>query len=169
MEYLQSSREQGSGREDKGGGKGEGRREGVREGKGRKEGEREQGRVAELEGEKGEKESFKEIILQDNGRTKNKRDCQDSKCSLLFPSLMSRLFHSQTLVKYGEKEGFGKDTVTVIAGLSNTYADYVTTFAEYQVNLRERDELSTYSCTSCISSCTCCTSSCTCCTSSCTL
>ena len=37
----------------------------------------------------------------------------------------------QILVKYGN--GFGNDTVVVIAGLSNTYADYVATFAEYQV------------------------------------
>ena len=36
---------------------------------------------------------------------------------------------SQTLVQYG----FGSDTVPVIAGLSNTYCDYITTFEEYQV------------------------------------
>ena len=37
------------------------------------------------------------------------------------------------LVQYGKEHGFGNDTVTVIAGLSNTYADYVVTFEEYQV------------------------------------
>ena len=31
------------------------------------------------------------------------------------------------------KNGFPKDTVVVIAGLSNTYSDYVVTFEEYQV------------------------------------
>eukprot|EP00731_Ephydatia_muelleri_P030762 Em0022g276a len=34
----------------------------------------------------------------------------------------------QTLVQYG----FGSDTVPVIAGLANTYCDYITTFEEYQ-------------------------------------
>ena len=29
--------------------------------------------------------------------------------------------------------GFTKDVIPVIAGLSNTYADYVATFEEYQV------------------------------------
>ena len=41
--------------------------------------------------------------------------------------------HSQILVQYGKEHGFGNDIVTVIAGLSNTYADYVVTFEEYQV------------------------------------
>lgn len=45
----------------------------------------------------------------------------------------------QILVKYGN--GFGNDTVVVIAGLSNTYADYVATFAEYQVRNRYCDIL----------------------------
>jgi neutral ceramidase len=32
--------------------------------------------------------------------------------------------------------GFPADTIPVIAGLSNDYADYVTTFEEYQVQQR---------------------------------
>ena len=36
-------------------------------------------------------------------------------------------------MEHGKDVGFGNNTVTVIAGLSNTYADYVATFAEYQV------------------------------------
>jgi neutral ceramidase len=38
------------------------------------------------------------------------------------------------LVKYGKDEGFGNGTVPVIAGLSNTYSDYVATFEEYQAS-----------------------------------
>ena len=37
------------------------------------------------------------------------------------------------LVASGKDRGFNEDSVMVIAGLSNTYADYVTTFEEYQV------------------------------------
>ena len=37
-------------------------------------------------------------------------------------------------MKYGKDEGFGNDTVPVIAGLSNTYSDYVATFEEYQAS-----------------------------------
>ena len=43
-------------------------------------------------------------------------------------------FLPQILMEHGKAAGFGNDTVTVIAGLSNTYADYVATFAEYQVS-----------------------------------
>ena len=32
------------------------------------------------------------------------------------------------------ENGFRKDAVMVIAGLSNTYADYVATYEEYQVH-----------------------------------
>ena len=42
----------------------------------------------------------------------------------------------QILVENGKSQGFSNDTVVVIAGLSNTYADYVTTFAEYQVHVQ---------------------------------
>lgn len=31
------------------------------------------------------------------------------------------------------ENGFRKDAIPVVAGLSNTYADYVATFEEYQV------------------------------------
>ena len=37
----------------------------------------------------------------------------------------------QTLIA----NGMSPDTVSVIAGLSNDYSDYVTTFEEYQVHL----------------------------------
>lgn len=33
------------------------------------------------------------------------------------------------------ENGFRKDAIPVIAGLSNTYADYIATFEEYQVSL----------------------------------
>ena len=36
------------------------------------------------------------------------------------------------LLDKGKEMGFGNDTEVVIAGLSNTYADYVATFEEYQ-------------------------------------
>ncbi len=39
----------------------------------------------------------------------------------------------QVLVQSGKARGFNENSVMVIAGLSNTYADYVTTFEEYQV------------------------------------
>ena len=42
------------------------------------------------------------------------------------------MFLLQTLVD----NGFPSDTIPVIAGLSNDYADYVTTFEEYQVQQR---------------------------------
>lgn len=32
-----------------------------------------------------------------------------------------------------KKNGYSDDTVVVIAGLSNTYSDYVVTYEEYQV------------------------------------
>ena len=39
------------------------------------------------------------------------------------------IFLSQVLIDHG----FPSDTVVVIAGLSNSYSQYVTTFEEYQV------------------------------------
>ena len=44
-------------------------------------------------------------------------------------SLCCSLFVMQTLVAYG----FSNDTKVVIAGLSNTYTHYITTYEEYQV------------------------------------
>ena len=35
------------------------------------------------------------------------------------------------------KNGLPSDTMVVIAGLSNTYSDYVVTYEEYQVQRRE--------------------------------
>ena len=39
----------------------------------------------------------------------------------------------QVLMTHGCAQGFNEDTVVVIAGLSNTYCGYTTTFEEYQV------------------------------------
>ena len=39
-----------------------------------------------------------------------------------------------TIAKVLVENGFTKDVIPVIAGLSNTYADYVATFEEYQVS-----------------------------------
>lgn len=39
----------------------------------------------------------------------------------------------QVLVEKGKAQGFNDDSVMVIAGLSNTYSDYVATYEEYQV------------------------------------
>lgn len=51
-------------------------------------------------------------------------------CALLYSTpVCVVLFVLQALVAYG----FSNDTKVVIAGLSNTYTHYITTYEEYQV------------------------------------
>ena len=42
----------------------------------------------------------------------------------------------EVLVAYGNRE-FGDDTYIVIAGLTNAYSQYITTFEEYQIQRYE--------------------------------
>lgn len=46
----------------------------------------------------------------------------------------------ETLISYGNGE-FGNDTQVVIAGLTNTYSQYVATFEEYKQQRYEVREL----------------------------
>ena len=46
---------------------------------------------------------------------------------------LSNSVFMQVLMTHGCAQGFNEDTVVVIAGLSNTYCGYTTTFEEYQV------------------------------------
>lgn len=55
-----------------------------------------------------------------------------------------QLYRSKVLIDSARCFRLTPDTVVIIAGLSNSYSHYVTTFQEYQLQVRDK-KLSSYS------------------------
>lgn len=70
---------------------------------------------------------------------------KDAASGYFLPNMTPLLSYCQVLVD----NGFPKDSVMVIAGLSNTYSSYVATYEEYQVltydsNVRDSGSIMKY-------------------------